>query len=65
MDRARPKRSIEGKLSHYSKKAPYFDAMINLVWQTFDLLSSDSLLHLNRNGLRAVCDYLRIQLYVT
>jgi len=47
-------------LSHYSKKAPHFDAVKNLVRQTFDSSPGDSLVQLNANGLRLVCDYLHI-----
>ena len=54
------KSNIAGKLSHYKKKAPHFEAVSALVNEVFDSAKDDSLVHLNVNGLRAVCCYLDI-----
>jgi hypothetical protein len=54
-------RSIEGKLSHYRRKAPYYDAVRRLVAETFDV-STDSLVDLDVQGLKTVCRYLGIPL---
>jgi hypothetical protein len=57
---AEAKPNIIGKLSHYKKKAPYFEPVISLVNDAFDLAEDDSLVHLNVRGLAAVCRYLGI-----
>lgn len=54
------KANIIGKLSHYKKKAPYFESTIALVNDSFDFAENDSLVHLNVRGLAAVCRYLDI-----
>ena len=54
------KANIAGKLSHYKKKAPYFDAVNGLFNEVFDSATDDSLVHLNVLGLKAVCRYLDI-----
>lgn len=54
------KTNIAGKLSHYKKKAPYFEAVNALVNEVFDSATDDSLVHLNVLGLKAVCRYLDI-----
>jgi WbqC-like protein family len=55
------KTNILGKLSHYKKKAPYFEAVNTLISDVFDSATDDSLVHLNVLGLKAVCRYLNIQ----
>jgi hypothetical protein len=54
------KQSMLGKLSHYSKRAPYYDAVLKLVNQAFDQASDNSLTSLNIAGLSVVCSYLNI-----
>lgn len=54
------KKSILGKLTHYKKSAPYFRAVNRLVTEAFDSAANDSLVSLNSNGLRLVCEYLEI-----
>jgi len=54
------KANILGKLSHYKKKAPHFEAVHALINEVFDSASDDSLVHLNVRGLGAVCRYLDI-----
>jgi len=54
------KANILGKLSHYKKKAPYFEAVNAIVNEVFDSANDDSLVHLNVLGLKAVCHYLGI-----
>ncbi|OGR00764.1 MAG: hypothetical protein A2511_11775 [Deltaproteobacteria bacterium RIFOXYD12_FULL_50_9] len=57
---SKTKASIVGKLSHYKKKAPYFEAVNALVQDVFDAATDDSLVHLNVCGLSTVCRYLEI-----
>jgi hypothetical protein len=54
------KTCIIGKLSHYKKKAPYFEAVNAIVQGVFDTATDDSLVQLNVGGLSAVCRYLDI-----
>lgn len=54
------KSNIVGKLSHYKKKAPHFEAVNALVNEVFDSATDNSLVHLNVRGLDAVCRYLDI-----
>ncbi|OIQ97446.1 WbqC-like protein family protein [mine drainage metagenome] len=54
------KTNIVGKLSHYKKKAPYFEVVNTLVHDVFDGATDDSLVHLNLRGLNAVCQYLGV-----
>jgi len=54
------RRSILGKLSHYKRKAPYFDAVETLVKEVFAESGDDSLVRLNVRGLQVVCRYLGI-----
>lgn len=60
LDVADARRSVNGKLSHYRKKAPYFEPVRDLVDDTFGSVTDNSLVHLNVTGLRAVCSYLRV-----
>lgn len=60
LDLAKTKKSIIGKLSHYKKKAPYYQKVNSLVQQAFDNSSDDTLVSLNVSALSAVCDYLEI-----
>ena len=53
--------SIQGKLSHYRRCAPYYEAVQALVADTF-AQAGDSLVDLNVRALRAVCRYLQIPL---
>ncbi len=57
---SKAKANIVGKLSHYRKKAPHFEAVMSLVEGAFDEATDDSLLLLNVRGLDAVCRYLDI-----
>lgn len=54
------KRLILGKLAHYKKKAPYFYVVNNLVEEAFDLSIDNSLVNLNVNALKVVCEYIGI-----
>ena len=54
------KASLVGKLSHYKKRAPYFEMVNALINEVFDSATDDSLVHLNVRGLDAVCRYLDI-----
>lgn len=51
-------RSVLGKLSHYRRKAPYYETVVDLVSQTFARAKDNSLVQLNVAGLVSVCDYL-------
>lgn len=59
LDPAAAFRSLTGKLSHYKRKAPYYDAVLHLVEEAFDD-HDDSLVRLDVRGLAAVCRYLDI-----
>lgn len=60
-DLAGTARSVLGKLSHYRRKAPHYEAVTALVSRAFALSAGDdSLVHLNLAGLREVCDYLEL-----
>ncbi len=50
--------NLLGKLSHYKRKAPYFDAVHALVVEVFEALQDDGLVGLNVATLQAVCRYL-------
>jgi hypothetical protein len=52
--------TVLGKLSHYSRHAPYFHAVTRLVNDTFNNAASDSLADLNIAGLECVCRYLGV-----
>ena len=54
------KANIVGKLTHYKKNAPHFEAVNALLNDVFDSATDDSLVHLNVRGLDAVCRYLDI-----
>lgn len=60
LDLAEAHRSLTGKLSHYRKRAPHFEPVLDLVDQAFASATDNSLVHLNVGGLRAVCSYLGI-----
>jgi hypothetical protein len=60
-DLAGTARSVLGKLSHYRRKAPHYEAVVELVGRAFALPADDSsLVHLNLAGLREVCSYLEL-----
>ncbi len=53
--------SVLGKISHYRRKAPFYQAVEALVRSSFALPDGDvSLVHLNVRGLAAVCGYLGV-----
>ena len=52
--------NIVGKLTHYKKKAPYFEAVNALINDVFGSATGNSLVHLNVLALKAVCHYLDI-----
>jgi hypothetical protein len=60
LDMATTHKSILGKLSHYRRKAPYFNAVIRIVDEVFASPNSDLLVNLNARTLRSVCQYLDI-----
>lgn len=60
LDTAKAKASIAGKISHYKKKAPYFTVVNDILNEVFDSTKDDSLVHLDVQGLVAVCQYLNI-----
>ena len=52
-------RATAGKLSHYRRKAPYYEQVEDIVKETFSSsTSSVSLVQLNVRGLDLVCQYL-------
>jgi hypothetical protein len=52
--------SLRGKLSHYYKMAPNYDEVLDLVDQTFEKATDNSLTALNISGLSVVCSYLNV-----
>jgi hypothetical protein len=60
LDIEKAKQSIIGKLSHYKKHAPYFYKVNEILRNAFDATQDDSLVSLNINGLKLVCEYLGI-----
>jgi hypothetical protein len=53
--------ALRGKLSHYRKRAPHYDAVLAMVDRTFDAATDvTSLVALNVSGLSVVCKYLGI-----
>jgi len=60
LDLSDAKKNITGKLTHYKKNAPYYREVSSLVYEVFDAVTDDSLVHLNIHGLSAVCRYLGI-----
>lgn len=58
LDMASARKNILGKLSHYRRKAPYFNDVTNLVDRAFTSLSTDSLVALNVQALKVTCEYL-------
>lgn len=53
-------KSLLGKLTHYRKQAPYYQAVIKLLTETFSGMTSDSLVSVNVTAMAAVCNYLNI-----
>ena len=60
LDPAGTRKSVLGKLTHYRQKAPYYNAVGELVETAMSDEQDASLVHLNVRGLRAVCDYLSL-----
>lgn len=54
------RKSLQGKLGHYHKAAPFFRDVRDLVDRVFDGAGEDSLVALNVSGLREVCMYLDV-----
>ncbi len=48
------------QIEHYRKHALYFNEVHNLVKKTFERTKTNSLVELNVNSLKAVCEYLGI-----
>jgi hypothetical protein len=58
-DKTSVARSVEGKLTHYRRHAPHYEAVRRIVASSF-CDCSDSLVDLNVRGLQAVCAYLDV-----
>lgn len=59
-DMHKTRASVLGKLTHYRRKAPFYEQVVQLVNRTFDAVAGDSLVELNVQGLAAVCAYLEL-----
>jgi hypothetical protein len=59
LDPVKARENVQGKLSHYKRKAPYYNAVLKLIEETFDD-DDDSLVRLDVRGLAAVCRYLNL-----
>lgn len=52
--------SVLGKLTHYRRKAPFYEQVVQVVNRAFDGVTNESLVELNVQGLVAVCTYLEL-----
>lgn len=52
--------NIMGKLTHYKRKAPYYNETIELVIKSLSIGKAPSLVELNVSSLKLVCEYLDI-----
>lgn len=52
--------SVLGKLTHYRRKAPFYQQVVDLVDETFEQTEERSLARVNARGLAAVCRYLQV-----
>ena len=59
-DMSKTRASVLGKLTHYRRKAPFYEQVVQLVNHSFDAVFGDSLVGLNVQGLSAVCAYLEL-----
>lgn len=57
------KEKIIRQLEHYKKKAPYYNEVINTVRLALDL-ETNSIVKLNENTLKVVCNYIGIDLNI-
>lgn len=55
------RRNVLGKLTHYRRKAPYYQAVVTLVESAMADSDNPSLVHLNARSLRCVCEYLGLR----
>lgn len=53
-------KSLRGSLSHYRRRAPYYNVVIDIVDQVFRDANGCSLTSLNVAGLSVICSYLNI-----
>ena len=60
LDPGAARRSVLGKISHYTHNAPYFEAVVDLVEEAFSDTSHRSIVHLDVRALSAVCRYLEL-----
>jgi len=60
LNRTDAHRTILGKLSHYRKKAPFFQEVAQIVNRSFAKMYDDSLVHCDVAALAAVCEYLNL-----
>jgi hypothetical protein len=49
---------VLGKLSHYARRAPHYNAVCDIVRSAFSGSTGSSLVSLNVSALRTVCEYL-------
>jgi hypothetical protein len=60
LDPAAARKSVLGKVSHYKRSAPYYNAVLCMIEEAFADLTDNSIVRLNARGLSAVCRYLEI-----
>lgn len=53
-------RTLLGKISHYRRRAPFYEQVQQVINQAFASMNDDSLVELNLKGIKAVCQYLDI-----
>jgi hypothetical protein len=61
LDKQKACKRIIGQIEHYKKTAPYFSLVKNLIEKTFIETKTDSLVELNINSIKTVCEYLKIK----
>lgn len=54
---------ILAQLQHYKKRAPFYDETIDVLKRAFDI-KTDSIVKLNENILKVICEYLNIELKI-
>jgi len=60
LDKQKAHAKIIGQVAHYQKKSPFNKQVKELIEKTFSETKTDSLVELNINSIKCVCEYLRI-----
>lgn len=60
VDKNKARKKLLGQLAHYSRRAPYYRSVVELVERSFAKTRSDRLADMNVSGLSTVCEYLSL-----